>query len=65
MTTEPSRKQKCREAFDQHGTQAALSRRLELGLAPATLRSWTSEWRRAELRNKKQDLTSISTPRAR
>jgi hypothetical protein len=47
MTAEPSRKQKVRAAFDQRGTQAALTLGSELRLAPATLRSWIGAWRRA------------------
>jgi hypothetical protein len=55
-------KQQVRQVFDQHGAEAALTLGTELGLAPATLKSWVGEWRRAERRRKKEgDRTSNNT----
>jgi hypothetical protein len=48
-------KQRRHQVFEAQGADAALTRGAELGLARATLQSWTAEWRRAELRSQKKD----------
>jgi hypothetical protein len=47
-------KQRRHQVFEAQGADAALIRGAELGLARATLQSWTAEWRRAELRSQKE-----------